>query len=74
MWLRIFCEEIIIPLDNMVVKVAAVTAAEPMFSLYIYYQQNNLSFQDFRLLGHDTMNIGVYIPLFWSTLLSQAYV
>jgi len=58
----------------MIVKVAAVAATEPVFSWYIYHQQNNLSFQDFSLLGHDAMYIGVYIPLFWSTLLSQAYV
>jgi hypothetical protein len=32
MWVRICCEEIIIPLDNMIVKVAAVAAAEPVFS------------------------------------------
>ena len=33
MWLRICCEEIIvIPLDNMIVKVAEVAAAEPVFS------------------------------------------
>jgi hypothetical protein len=61
-------------LDNMIVKVAAVAAAEPVFSWYIYQQQNNFSFQDFRLLGHDAVYIGVYIPLFWSTLLSQDYV
>ena len=74
MWLRIYCEEINNPLDNTIVKVAAIAAAEPVFSWYIYHQRNNLSFQDFWLLGHDAMYTGVHIPLFWSTLLSLAFV
>jgi hypothetical protein len=32
MWLRIYCEEINNPLDNTIVKVAAIAAAEPVFS------------------------------------------
>jgi len=33
MWLRICCEEIIIPLENMIFKVAAVAAAESLLFL-----------------------------------------
>ena len=32
MWLRIYCEEIVITIDNTIVKLAAVLAAEPVFS------------------------------------------